>query len=192
MTATDLARTVAGREVPAAGTYVIDPAHSSIEALARHLVFSKVRGRFSRFGGEIVVAEDVEVSSVTVEIDAASVDSREEQRDAHLRSGDFLDVERWPTLRFSSTSVQRRDDGGWTVTGDLTIRDVTRSVDLVVDYLGSGPDPWGNVKAAFSATTQLDREAFGITWNQALETGGVLVGKTLKVELEIQASRQAE
>ncbi|CAN5402032.1 hypothetical protein BH23ACT7_BH23ACT7_05530 [soil metagenome] len=188
-TSTTLTRTVHGREVPATGAWPIDPSHSSVEAVARHLMVAKVRGSFERFSGTFTVAERPEDSSVTVEIDAASINTRDENRDTHLRSGDFLDVERFPTLDFVSTAVEPRGKR-WAVHGDLTIRGVTRPVTLDVEYLGTLTDPWGNSKAAFSATAEIDREDYGITWNQALEAGGVLVGRTLKVKLDIQAVLQ--
>ena len=181
-------RNVDGRPVPATGTWTIDPAHTSIEAIARHLMITKVRGSFERFTGTITVAEDPADSSVEVEIEAASINTRDAQRDAHLRSPDFLDAEGHPTLHFRSTGVEPRGGDRWTVHGDLRIRDITRPAVLDMRYLGTHTDPWGQAKAAFSATTELDREAWGMTWNQALEAGGVLVGKTLKVELEVQAS----
>jgi len=177
--------------VPASGSYQIDPSHSSVEAVARHLMVSKVRGRFGDFGGTIVVADDVTQSRVEVEIDAASINTHDAQRDGHLRSGDFLAAERYPKLRFVSTQVEQ-DGSDWKVRGDLTIRDVTQAATLDVSYLGQLSDPWGNTRAAFSATTRLDRESFGMTWNQALEAGGVVVGKTLNIELEIEAVLQAE
>lgn len=181
-------RTVADQEVPATGKWEIDPAHSSIEAVARHLMVSKVRGHFSEYSGTINVAEDIEDSSVEVEIDAASIDTRQPDRDGHLRSGDFLDVENHPKITFRSTRVKREGDG-WKMDGDLTIRGVTRPVTLDVEFLGVMPNPFGGTTAAFTATTELDRENWDITWNQALETGGVLVGKSLKVEIDLQASR---
>jgi polyisoprenoid-binding protein YceI len=184
-----LTRKVDGRAVPAAGTYTIDPTHSSVEAVARHLMVTKVRGRFAQFAGTVEIAGDPTESRVDAEIQAASIDTNEPQRDEHLRSPDFLDVDRFPTLRFASTAVRPAGKARWLVDGDLTIRDVTRPVTLYVEFLGGGTDPYGNEKVAFSATTELDREAFGMTWNQALETGGVLVGKTLQVELEVQAVR---
>ena len=182
-----LTRVVEGQQAPAPGRYTIDASHSTVEALARHLMVSTVRGRFAAFSGTIEVAERLEQSRAEAAIDAASVDTKDAQRDEHLRSPDFLDVERFPTLRFASTGVERVDDASWKVNGDLTIRDVTRAVALDVAFLGAATDPWGNERIAFTATTELDREAFGMTWNQALEAGGVLVGKTLKVEVEIQA-----
>jgi polyisoprenoid-binding protein YceI len=184
-----LTREVGGRAVPAPGSYTMDPTHSSVEAVARHLMVTKVRGRFSQFAGTVEIAEDPLESRVEAEIQAASIDTNEPQRDEHLRSPDFLDAERFPTLRFTSTAVRPVGQARWQVDGELTIRDVTRPVTLDVEFLGAGTDPYDNEKIAFSATTELDREAFGMTWNQALETGGVLVSKTLQVELEIQAVR---
>lgn len=180
-------RTIEGVEAPEAGTWAIDPAHSSVEAIARHLMVAKVRGRFGSYEGEIVVGDTPEDSSVEVTIDAASIDTGETKRDEHLRSPDFLDVENHPTLTFRSTDVHRTGERTLEVAGDLTIRGATRPVTLDVEYLGVTRDPWGNTRAAFSATTEIDREEFGITWNQALETGGVMVGRKLKVELEVSA-----
>jgi polyisoprenoid-binding protein YceI len=185
-TTAPLDRTVAGRPFPAAGTYAIDPSHSSVQAVAKHLVVSKVRGGFGRFEGAVVVGEDPAASSVEITIDAASIDTRDARRDEHLRSPDFLDVERFPHLTFTSTGV----DAGGRVRGELTIRDTTRPVELDVDYLGTFRNPFGQTVAAFSATTTINREEFGMTWNAPLETGGVLVGKDLKVEIELQAALQ--
>jgi polyisoprenoid-binding protein YceI len=184
-------RTVEGRTVPAPGTYTIDPSHSSVEAVARHLMLSKVRGRFAEFSGRIVVADDITASSVEVEIAAASIDTHDANRDEHLRSADFLDVDAHPALTFQSTRIETAGSDRWTLHGDLTIRGVTRPVAVDLKFLGDATDPWGNARALFSATTEIHREDFGITWNQALETGGVLVSKKLGIELEIQALREA-
>ncbi len=180
-------RTIDGVEAPRAGTWTIDAAHSSVEVIARHLMLAKVRGRFGSYEGEIVVGDTPEDSGVEVTIDAASIDTGEAKRDEHLRSPDFLDVENHPTLTFRSTEARRTGEETLEVDGDLTIRGVARPVTLDVEYLGVTQDPWGNTRAAFSATTEIDREEFGITWNQALETGGVMVGRKLKVELEVSA-----
>jgi polyisoprenoid-binding protein YceI len=177
--------------LPETGTWAVDASHSSIEFVAKHLVVSKVRGRFQAFTGSLVVAEPIEHSTVEVTIDAASITTNDEGRDGHLRSGDFLDVEAHPTLTFRSTGAQHRSGDEWTIPGELTIRGVTQPVELDVAYLGVFVDPWGNQKAAFSASTEIDREAFGLTWNQALEAGGVLVGRTVKIELDVQAAPQA-
>ena len=180
-----------GVEVPATGDWQIDRSHSGVGFTARHLVVSKVRGGFKDFSGTIHVAEIPEDSWVNVEIDAASLDTGEPQRDAHVRSADFLDVKRFPRLTFRSTKVERDGAKGLRVTGDLTIRDVTRPVELAVEYGGAPADPYGQKRAVFSASTEIDREEFGITWNVALEAGGVLVGKRVSIDLEIQATPAA-
>ena len=185
-TATTLDRQINGQPFPAAGTYAIDPSHSSIQAVAKHLMVSKVRGSFSGFEGTVTVAEDPKDSSVEITIDASSIDTRDAKRDEHLRSPDFLDVERFPELTFRSTRVE----SGWKVVGDLTIRDTTREVVLDTEYLGTYKSPFGQTVAAFTATTTINREEFGMTWNAPLETGGVLVGKDLKIEIELQAALQ--
>jgi polyisoprenoid-binding protein YceI len=176
-----------GAPVPVAGTYDLDQAHTTVEFVARHLMISKVRGRFADFSGSVNIAEVPEESSVDVTIDASSVNTSQEQRDAHLRSGDFLDVENYPTLRFTSTSVKLDSDNEWKVTGDLTIRGATRPVVLDVEFEGANTTPWGTQAVAFSAATEIDREEFGLTYNQALETGGVVVGKKVRIELNVEA-----
>jgi len=175
--------------LPQTGTWTIDPSHSSVEFIAKHLVVSKVRGRFDSFSGTIGVADPVEESKVEVSIDAASINTGDPDRDGHVKSGDFLDVERFPQLTFRSTGSHRRDEQTWSVPGELTIRDTTKPVTLDVEYLGVFVDPWGNEKAAFTASTELDREEFGVTWNQALETGGVLVGNKVKLEIDVQLTQ---
>ena len=177
--------------LPTTGTWVIDPSHSSVEFVAKHLVVSKVRGRFTSFSGVVEVAEPIENSNVEVSIDTASISTNDEQRDGHLVSGDFLDVDTFPTMTFKVAGGARRDGSDWLLPGELTIRDVTRPVDLKVEALGSVTDPWGNTKAGFAATAEIDREEFGITWNQALEAGGVLVGKTVKIEIDVQLAPKA-
>lgn len=176
-------------KLPATGAWTIDPSHSTVEFVAKHLVVTKVRGRFGVFSGTIEVADPIEASSVDVSIESASISTGDPGRDGHVTGADFLDVEAYPQVTFRSTGVHHRRGDTWTIPGELTIRDVTRAVELSVDYLGLYTDPWGNEKAAFSASAQLDREAFGVTWNQALETGGVLVGRTVKIELEVQLAR---
>jgi polyisoprenoid-binding protein YceI len=183
--------TGANLEVPPAGTWNIDPSHSSIAVTARHLMVTKVRGSLA-FEGTIHIDERPEDSWVEVTIDAASVNTGNPQRDEHMRSADFLDVENHPTIEFRSTGTEVVGDYKLAVHGDLTVRGVTKPVELDVEYLGLFTDPWGNTRAGFTATAQLDREQWGMTWNQALETGGVLVGKTLDVELDIQAIRAQE
>ena len=176
--------------LPAPGVWEIDPSHSSVGAVARHLMVSKVRGRFTSFTGTVTIGETPETSGVQATIEAASIDTAEPKRDAHLRSADFLDAETYPTLEFRSTAVEQTGATALRVAGDLTIRGVTRPVILDVAYGGLISDPFGNAKAIFSAHTEIDREEWGMTWNAALETGGVLVGKRLQIELEIQAVRK--
>lgn len=190
MTVETGARIVEGRQIPAAGVWQIDRVHSSIEFVVRHLMVSKVRGRFADYSGTIQVADVPEQSSVEVTIQAASIDTREPQRDAHLRSPDFLDAERFPTLTFRSRSLEPLGGEQFRVHGDLTIRGVTRPVVLDAEFLGVTADPWGGLRAGFSATADIDREDYGLTWNQALETGGVLVGKKARIEIEVEAVRQ--
>lgn len=169
-------------------TWQIDPAHSEIGFAVKHLMISKVHGRFTDLNGELRLDEDDFTNSeIEVEIDAASIDTQEKDRDTHLRSPDFLDVERYPTLAFRSRRVEIVGDGRYRVVGDLTIRDVTREVTLDVSEEGRAADPWGGQRIAFSATARIDRRDFGLTWNQALETGGVLVGNEVSITLEIQA-----
>jgi polyisoprenoid-binding protein YceI len=176
--------------LPQPGVWAIDPAHSIIRAKARHLALSHVEGRFTSFAGEIRIAEPIGHSSVQVSIDAASIDTGNADRDAHLRSGDFLDVERFPALSYRSDRVIRQAEDRWRVDGRLTIRDITREVPLDVSYLGSGPDPWGGFRVALVATTQLARRDYEINWNMGLPGGLVLVGPTLRIDLQVQAVRQ--
>ena len=188
-TTTAAVRTVAGSTVPEVGTYEIDPSHSVVEFVVRHLGLAKVRGRFNEFSGSITVAEDVAQSSVAVTINAATIDTRDAGRDEHLRSPDFLNAEQNPTLEFRSTGV-RQQGGDWLVDGDLTAAGQTRPVTLEVEFEGAAGDPWGNSRIGFSAETKINRESFGLTWNQALETGGWLVGKEVKIELSVEAIKQ--
>ena len=189
-TTAEITRTVDGVEIPAAGTYAIDPSHSEVGFSVRHLMVSKVRGRFSDMTGSIVVADDPLASSVEVAIGTASIDTRDEKRDAHLRSSDFFHVERYPTMTYRSTKVVPAGPGRWLVEGHLTLNGVTRPVPLSVTFEGAAADPWGGVRAGFSARGELDREDFGLNWNQALEAGGVVVGKKVSIEIEVEAVRQ--
>ncbi|MEX2423903.1 MAG: YceI family protein [Acidimicrobiia bacterium] len=174
---------------PDAGTWAIDPAHTRLGFVARHLMVSKVRGSFASFTGTLDVAEDLTQSKVDVSMDTASVTTGAEDRDNHLRSGDFFDVENFPTMKFESTEIKDLGDGNYEVAGNLTIKDVTKPVTLDATYLGIISDPWGNGKAMLEASTKIDREEWGLTWNAPLETGGVLVSKEVTIELEVQAAK---
>lgn len=171
-------------------TWKIDPNHSTVEFAVKHIMISTVKGRFSEVEGEIVIADgDPSRSSVSATLNAASIDTHTGQRDDHLRSADFLDAAKFPEITFKSTRISGTRSK-FEVTGDLTIRGVTREVRLDVTNEGSGKDPWGGERIAFSATTKLDRRDFGLTWNQAIEAGGVLVGNDVKVSIDVQAVKQ--
>ena len=172
-------------EIPA-GTWRIDPSHSQIGFSVRYLGLSRVRGRFEDYAGSIVVGNRPEETVIQATIQTASINTGDAKRDGHLRSADFFDVERHPTLEFHSTSL-RPDGDSWAVEGELTLHGVTRPVTISAEVEGIGPDPWGNERMAFSGRTEIDRGDFGLNWNQALETGGVLVGKKVSIELDIQA-----
>ncbi|MFG3554048.1 YceI family protein [Micromonospora sp. NPDC047557] len=180
-----------GLTIPTAGTYALDAAHKRVGFVARHMMVSKVRGEFKEATATITVAEDPLQSSVVATIQAASIDTTQGDRDAHLRSPEFLDAEKYPTLEFRSTGVKSRRGNEFVLTGELTIKDVTRPVELEVEFEGVGRSPFGQDIFGFSASTEIDREEFGLTWNVTLETGGVLVGKKIKIEIEGEAVRQA-
>ena len=171
-------------------TWQIDPTHSLVEFSVRHLMFSTVKGRFTSIKGTILDAGDTPtLSSVDVEIDAASVNTGDDKRDAHLRGADFFDVEHFPTITFKSTRiVGSRDE--FTLIGDLTLHGVTREVSLDATLNGTGVSPFGQTVAAFSAQTKINRKDWGLNWNVALETGGVLVSDQFKVEIELEAVKQ--
>lgn len=172
---------------PGLATYSIDKAHSEVTFQVRHLL-TKVRGRFSEFEGTINYdPAKPEASSVEATIQAASIDTNEPQRDAHLKSADFFDVEKFPTLTFKSTGVTKKSDDTYELSGDLTIHGVTKPVTLAVTALGSARDPWGVDRVAFEAETTINRKDFGLNWNAALETGGFLVGDDVKIMLSVQA-----
>ncbi|MFJ9031545.1 YceI family protein [Streptomyces sp. NPDC102274] len=197
-----------GVELPPPGAWSLDPAHSAVSAVAQHLGISSVRGRFTEFGGRIEIAEGaagtgsagggattggagsaygVEASRVDAVISAASIDTGNALRDKHLKSPDFLDVERFPEITYSSTGLTPAGPDRWTVRGLLSLHGVVREVDLDLSYLGTGPDPWGGVRAAFRATTELRREDFAMNYNQVVQAGISAIGTTLRVELDIQA-----
>jgi polyisoprenoid-binding protein YceI len=169
-------------------TWNIDTTHSGIHFSIRHMVIAKVRGAFKAFSGAVRLDEQSPLASVvSVRIETASIDTGVEQRDAHLKSPDFFDAARFPTLSFDSTKVEQGSGNTLRVTGNLTIRDVTREVVLEAEQLGVSKDPWGQTRAAFEAKTSIDRRDFGLTWNQALEAGGVLVGEKVEITIELQA-----
>jgi polyisoprenoid-binding protein YceI len=171
-------------KLPASGTWTLNPSMTSIGFVARKILVSKVRGTFEKFSAEVVVGDDPGKISVVATIDAASLNTNEEKRDGHLRSPDFFDVEKYPNITFKTTKIDIGDGTNWTVTGDLTIKDVTKPITLDVEYAGIHPTPWGFEQAIFSATSEIDREALGLTWNQALEAGGFLVSPKIQIEIE--------
>lgn len=177
---------VEGITLPPAGTYVFDKAHTEIGFVARHML-SKARGRFTEFDGSIVIGETPQDSRVEVEIDATSITTNQGMRDDHLRSGDFLEAETYPKLTFKSTEVRPTGGNGFELVGDLTIKGVTREVVLEAEFLGSGPGLQGGTVAAFSAKTEIEREDWDMSWNVAVETGGLLVGKKVRIEIDVEA-----
>jgi polyisoprenoid-binding protein YceI len=183
----ELSRMVDGNTVPAAGKWQIDPAHTSVEFVGRHLMVTKVRGAFADVSGTIVVAENPLESEVSVVIATDSVSTGAADRDGHLKSDDFFDVEQFPEMTFASTAVRRKGDA-WVLDGVLTVKDTSKPVSLDFEFLGLIDDPWGNPKAAFSGRTEIQRSDWNLNWNVALETGGVLVSKTIAIEIEVQAA----
>lgn len=174
-----------------AAQWKIDPSHTLVEFAVRHLMISTVKGRFAEVEGTITAdPDDLSSASAEVEIGAASIDTRDQQRDNHLRSADFFDAEKFPKLVFKSRKMTPKGGDKYELEGDLTIRDVTRPITLDVTFEGRAKDPWGNERIGFSATGELDRRDYGLTWNAALETGGVLVGEKVRIHLEVEAIRQ--
>ena len=171
-------------------TYTIDPAHSQAGFTVRHMGFSKVRGSFETFEGTVrMEPENIESLEAEVSIDTASITTRDEKRDAHLRSEDFFHADKHPTLDFRSTGVKNVSGNSFTLEGELSMRGKTRDVALEAEYLGEGQDPWGGTRVAFEAATTINRKDFGLNWNQALEAGGVLVSEKVDITLEVQAVR---
>lgn len=170
------------------GTWTIDKAHTSIEFVAKHLMVTKVRGHFESYEATVEIAEDLADSAISVTFDTASITTGAVDRDNHLRSSDFLDIDEHPQITFVSTDISR-DGESWQVTGDLTIRGVTHPIVLDAVYEGTATDPWGREHVAFSASAQFDREAWGLTWNAALEGGGWLVSKDVRIQIEGQLVR---
>lgn len=170
-----------------AATYEVDPVHSSVGFKVRHLVVSNVRGHFDTFAGSYEFEEGEPASwSVSATVDAGSVNTGNEKRDGHLRSADFFDVEKHPTLSFTSKRAESRKGGGWALVGDLTIHGVTHEVAFDLEYNGSVKDPWGGTRTGFTATTTIDREDYGLTWNKVIESGGLTVGKEVEITLEVE------
>ena len=183
-------RVVDGTEYPAVGTYAIDPSHTELGFAVRHMAVSKVRGRFSTFQGTLVLAEDPADSKASVTIDATSVDTRDENRDNHLRTNDFFDVENHPTWTFESTSIKAEGGTEFKVDGDLTIRGVTRPVTLDVTLEGVVKDPYGNHRVGFSASTSINRDDFNVSFGAVMEAGGVVVAKKVDIQIELEAVLQ--
>jgi polyisoprenoid-binding protein YceI len=180
-------RIVDGRQVPEIGTWEIDPSHQSFEFIARHLM-AKVRGRFPAAQGVAEIADRPEDSTLEIDIDASSIDTKDETRDAHMRSDDFFGVEDHPTISFRSTAVRPGEgESDWKVDGDLTIKGVTRPVTVDVEFLGGAIDPWGNKRIGFSGVVpEVDRRDWGLVWNTPLETGGFLLSNTVRLEIEAE------
>lgn len=173
-------------------SWQIDTAHSQIQFTVRHLMISKVRGSFEKFSGTVALDESAPANTtVDVQIETGSVNTREPQRDGHLRSPDFFNSEDFPLMTFKSKRVDVVDGHHAKLIGDLTIRDVTREVTLDVEYLGQAKSPWGTTSAGFTATTKINRKDWNLTWNQALETGGVLVGEEVEISIELELVKQA-
>ena len=173
-----------------AGTWTIDPVHSEVGFSVRHMMVSKVRGKFTKFSGQLVTADDAASSSVTAEIELASIETGAEQRDAHLRSPDFFDIENHPLMTYRSTGI-RADGDHYVVDGELTLKGVTRIVPLKLELNGFGPDAYGGIRAGFTASAEINRQDFGVNWNAAMETGGVVVSDKVAIHLEIEAVLQS-
>ena len=173
------------------GTYTIDPSHSRVGFSTRHAMVTKVRGAFNEVGGQATTGPNLEGASIEVNIETASIDTRSGDRDAHLKSADFFDVEQYPAITFRSTEVVAADADTLRVTGDLTIKDVTRPVTVDFEYAGAAQDPFGNVRIGFEGSTVVNRKDFGLTWNAALETGGVLVSEKATLEFETSLIKAA-
>ena len=174
-------------------SWKIDNAHSEVNFTVRHMMIANVRGRFEKYSGNVEFdLENPQNSSVEVEIETSSINTREAQRDAHLKSGDFLDVETYPLMVFKSTHIEILDNNRGLIHGNLTIKDITKPVVLETTYSGQAKSPWGTTSAGFTATTKINRKDWGLTWNVALETGGWLVSEEIKIELEMEVLKQEE
>lgn len=174
-------------------SWQLDSTHSSVGFSVRHMMISTVRGHFEAFSGTFDINEaDPTQSNIEVDIQVGSINTREPQRDGHLQSADFFDAEQYPLITFKSTRIEKVNDSNYNVYGDLTIKDVSREVKLDVEYAGQAKSPWGTTSAGFTANTKIDRKDWGLSYNQALETGGVLVGDTITIHLEVELVEQAE
>jgi polyisoprenoid-binding protein YceI len=191
MTDTANIREFEGLQIPAAGTYQLDAAHKRVGFVVRHLMVSKVRGNFAEADATITIAEDPLQSSVTATIKTVSIQTGQVDRDNHLRTGDFFEAEKYPEMTFRSTGIKSHAGAEFVLDGELTIKDVTKPVELVVEFEGATTSPYGQSVFGFSATTEIDREDWGLTYNMALESGGVMIGKKVKIEIEGEAIRQA-
>jgi polyisoprenoid-binding protein YceI len=189
-TGISITRNVNGVELPVPGTYTLDPTHTRIGFVARHLMVTKVRGYFAQFEGSITIGDEPKGSTADVTIQTASVETGTADRDNHLRSGDFFEAEKYPAITFRNARVASQKGTDFTVVGDLTIKDVTREVQLAVELDGVVKDPWGGTRLAVTASTEIDREDWGMTWNAALEAGGVVVSKKIRIEIESEAVLQ--
>lgn len=177
----------------ATGTWELDPSHTTLGFVARHAMLTKVRGKFNEFSGTIDIdGANPSGSTTSVTVSAASFTTENEQRDGHVKSPDFLDVENFPNLTFTSTSIKETGANSFVLAGDLTVKDVTRPVELEVLFTGVGGDPWGGTRVGFEASTEISRKDFGLTWNMPLDTGGVLVSDKIRLELDVQAVKKAE
>lgn len=176
-----------GTELPAAGVWTIDPVHSAIHVTARHMGIASVRGNFGEFAGRIEIGNPVERSTVAAVIQASSIDTGNKMRDDHLRSPDFLNTDEHPVIEYLGNGITPAGGGKWVVSGQLTLNAVTKPVDLELDYLGVGADPWGGVRAAFRGVTDLKREDFAISYNVMLQAGIAMIGTTVRVELDVEA-----
>ena len=179
-----------GLDIPAAGTYALDAAHKRVGFVVRHLMVSKVRGQFAEASATITIAEDPLQTAVTASINTASIETGQADRDNHLRGGDFFESEKYPTMEFRSTGIKSHSGNDFVLDGELTIKDVTKPVELKVEFEGANRSPYGKDVFGFSASTEIEREDWGLTWNVALEQGGVMVSKKVKIEIEGEAIRQ--
>jgi polyisoprenoid-binding protein YceI len=185
-TTATVVREVEGRQVPTTGVWAVDKSHATVEFVTRHLMVSKVRGRINDYDAQLVIAEKPEDSTLSVDLQAASISTGDEGRDGHLTSPDFLDAENYPVIRFVSTAIKPVSDDTWNVTGDFTIRNVTKPLTLTVEFGGAATTPWNTQAAFFTAKGEFDRDDWDLSWNQPLAGGGVLVGKKIQLEIDVE------